>query len=89
MEGTMIGITLKDRERSTLIGEKTRVKDMIQVVKLQKWAGYVARMNNNRWTERNTDGLPYNSKHRKKRPDKRSRDEIKMCWCNPIKNSSK
>ena len=49
MERAMLGITLRDRKRSTWIREKTKVKDIIQVVKQQKWrwAGHVARMNDN------------------------------------------
>ena len=34
MERAMVGITLRDRKRSTRIREKTRVKDIVQVVKL-------------------------------------------------------
>ena len=57
LERAMFGITLRDRKRSTWIREKTKVKDIIQVVKQQKWrwAGHVAWMNDNRWTKRITD----------------------------------
>jgi len=69
----MLGITLRDRKRSTWIREKTKVKDIIQVVKQQKlrWTGHVARMNDNRWTKRLTDWHPYNEKRSRKRPDTR------------------
>ena len=52
--------------------------DIIQVVKQQKWrwAGHVARMNDNRWTKRLTDWHPYNEKRSRKRPDTRWKDEI-------------
>ena len=36
MERAMLGITLRDRKRSTWIREKTKVKDIIQVLKQQK-----------------------------------------------------
>ena len=64
MERAMLGITLRDRKRSTWIREKTKVRDIVQVVKQQKWrwAGHVARMNDNRWTKRLTDWYPYNEK---------------------------
>ena len=41
----------KRQEKIDLGREKTKVKDIIQVVKQQKWrwAGHVARMNDNRW----------------------------------------
>ena len=50
MERAMLGITTRDRHRSTWIRTKTRVKDIAQVVKKQKWrwAGHIARMNDNR-----------------------------------------
>ena len=78
MERAMLGITLRDRKRSTWIREKTKVKDIVQVVKQQKWrwAGHVARMNDNRWTKRLTDWHPYNEKRSRKRPDTRWKDEI-------------
>ena len=77
MEGAMLGITLRDKKRSTWIREKTKVKD-IPVVKQQKWrwAGHVARMNDNRWTKRLTNWHPYNEKRSRKRPDTRWKDEI-------------
>ena len=56
----MLGITLKDRKKSTWITEYTRVKDIIQVVKLLKWrwVGLMARINDNRWPIRISDWLP-------------------------------
>ena len=41
----MLGITLRDRKRSTWIRGVTRVKDIIHVIKQQKWrlAGHLAR----------------------------------------------
>ena len=52
MERAMLGVTLKDRKRSTWMREQTRVKVIAQVVKLQKWrwAEHVAKINDNRWT---------------------------------------
>ena len=44
MERAMLAITLRDRHRSTWIRAKTRVKDIVQVVKKEKWkySGYIA-----------------------------------------------
>ena len=63
-------ISVSDRKRSTCIREKNKVKNIMQVVKQQKWrwAGHVARMNDNRWTKRLTDWHPYNKKRSRKRP---------------------
>jgi len=49
MGRVMLGMKLRDRERSTWIREKTKVKDIVQVVKqlIWMWAGHVARMNDN------------------------------------------
>jgi len=57
MEMAMLGITPRNRKGLTWIREKTKVKDIIQVVKQLKWrwAGHVAKMNDNRYTERLTD----------------------------------
>ena len=42
-------------KRSTYIREKTRVKDITQVIKQQwRWVGHVAWVNDNRWTKRLT-----------------------------------
>jgi len=78
MERAMIGITMRDRRRSTWVRAKTRVKDIVQVVKKQKWrwVGHVARINDNRWTKRIKNWCPYNYQRSKKRPDTRWRDDI-------------
>ena len=78
MERAMLGVTLRDRKRSTWIRGKTRVKDIIQIIKQQKWrwAGHLARRDDNRWTKRLTDWCPWDCKRSRKRPDTRWRDEI-------------
>ena len=74
MERAMLGITLSDGKRLIWIREKT----ITQVVKQLKWrwAGHVARMNDNRWMKRLTDWHSYNEKRSRKRPDTRWKDEI-------------
>jgi len=58
--------------------KKIKIKDIIQVVKQQKWGwvGLVTRMNDNRWTKRPTDWHLYNEKRSRKIPDTRWMDEI-------------
>ena len=55
MERSMLGITLRDRKRSTWIREQTKVTDIIEVIKEQKWrwAGHIARREDNRWNKKN------------------------------------
>ena len=78
MERAMLGITLRDRKRSSWIRSKTRVRDIIQFIKQQKWrwAGHIARRSDNRWSKRLTDWCPWDCKRIRKRPDTRWRDEI-------------
>ncbi|WP_440994831.1 hypothetical protein [Cysteiniphilum litorale] len=73
MERAMLGITLRDRKRSTWIRRVTRVNDIIQVIKQHKWrwAGHLARIDDNRWSKRLTDWFPRDSKRSRKRPDTR------------------
>ena len=54
MERALLGITMRDRHRSPWIRAKTGVNDIVQVVEKQKWkwAGHIARMNDNRFSVR-------------------------------------
>ena len=48
----MLNVKLKDRIRNTIIRQRTRVTGIVQYVtntKL-KWAGHIARIQDNRWT---------------------------------------
>ena len=77
MERSMMKLTLRDKKRASWIRQNTKVDDIIEVIKKQKWrwAGHVARMQDNRWTKRLTDWTP-KDKRLKKRPSTRWRDEI-------------
>ena len=74
----MIGISLRDKKRSSWIIENTRVKDIFVAIMEQKWrwAGHVARRDDNRWNKRLTDWTPREGKRDRRRPDRRWRDEI-------------
>ena len=54
------------------------MRDIIQVIKKQKWrwAGHLARRNDNRWSKRITEWCPRDSTRSRKRPDTRWRDEL-------------
>ena len=77
MERSMMKLTLRNKKRASWIRQNTKVDDIIEVIKKQKWrwAGHVARMKDNRWTKRLTDWMP-KDKRLKKRPTTRWRDEI-------------
>ena len=77
-------------EKSTWIREKTKLKDIIQVVKQQKWrwAGHVARMNDNRWTKRITDWHPFNEE-RSRKGYKVERRDRKICRSSLAKISAR
>ena len=82
MERSMIGITLKDRKTNEWIRNKTKVQDILEIVKRRKWtwAGHVSRMTDNRWTARLTDWRPMDGKRSRGRPLKRWRDELDHYW---------
>ena len=74
----MLGISLRDRKRAYWVREKTKVNDIFVVIKEQmcRWAGHVARREDNRWSKRLTDWTLRESKRERKRPDRRWRNEI-------------
>ena len=67
----MLGISLRDKKRSSWIRENTRVKDILVAIKEQKWrwADYVARREDNRLNKRLTDWTPREGKRDRRRPD--------------------
>ena len=60
------------------IRAKTNIKDVVKFAAKQKWkwAGHVARLNDNRWTKRITDWQPRYGKRSRGRQVKRWRDDI-------------
>ena len=52
----MLNVKLNDRIRHT-IRQRTRMTDIVQYVTNTKWkwAGHIARVNDNRWTIRSTE----------------------------------
>ena len=78
MERRMLQISIRDKVRCTEIREKTGVKDIIQKIKEVKWrwAGHVARLNDNRWTKRITDWQPRAGKRKQGRQKTRWRDDL-------------
>ncbi|KAI8494201.1 hypothetical protein Bbelb_279610 [Branchiostoma belcheri] len=78
MERIMLGITLRDRKRNSWIRLQTGVTDIITAVNTAKhrWAGHVARLQDNRWTLRATEWTPREWRRRRGRPCTRWRDSL-------------
>ncbi|GFS26842.1 endonuclease-reverse transcriptase [Elysia marginata] len=64
MERKMFGLKLTDKISCKEIRNKTQVSDIAQYIAKQKWkwAGHVARLQENRWTLRVTEWQPRNGK---------------------------
>ena len=78
MERIMLGITLKDKKRNTWIRQQTGVTDIVTTIRSSKhrWAGHVARFQDNRWTLRVTEWTPRQWKRTRGRPKIRWRDDL-------------
>ena len=79
MERAMLGISLRDKIRNTDIRKRTRVADITaKVAKLKwRWAGHVARREDNRWSNRVLNWRPYTGKRSVGRPPARWSDDIR------------
>lgn len=77
MERSVLNIILKDKQRNTVIREKTQVilVDASQHAQALKWAGYLARSEDDKCTLR-TIWKGLNEKRRRRRPTERWQDEI-------------
>ena len=60
MERYMMGLTRRDKKRSTWVRSQTKVKDILATVQSLKWdwAGHVARRTDDRWTKHILDWIP-------------------------------
>ena len=91
MERRMLNIKQSDRIRCSDIREQTKVIDVIRYITKQKakWAGHIAKMDNNRWTKITTDWTPRDRKRSKGRPQRRWRDDIEECFGNTWSRTAK
>ena len=78
MERIMLGITLRDQRHNTWIRQQTGVTDIIDHIRQSKhrWAGHVARLQDNRWTIRATSWVPRRWLRPRGRPKTRWRDNL-------------
>ena len=82
MEKTIIGVSRQDQRTKEWIRRKTKVRDIIHVIKARKWtwAGHIARIQDNRWTSQVTDWRPMDGSRPSGRPSNRWKDEIDAFW---------
>ena len=78
MERQMLHISLRDKVKCTTIRQLTGVADILIKIKQSKWrwAGHVARRNDNRWTKRMLEWQPRMGKRRRGRQKRRWRYDI-------------
>ena len=76
----MLNIKQKDRVKCSEIRERTKVIDIIQYITKTKakWAGHVARLRDNRWTNRATVWTPRDRIRSRGRPPARWRDDLEQ-----------
>lgn len=82
MERSMLGIKLKDKIRNKKIRKKTKLRDVVEVIRSLKWnwAGHMCRMNSKfpdltvRWAKRATEWIPRDMTRARGRPEKRWQD---------------
>ena len=78
MERSMLGIKRIDKIRNNDIRQRTKLIDSLQVAKRNKWrwAGHIARQQDNRWTKLTTEWQPLNYSRRQGRPRERWRNDL-------------
>jgi len=78
MERAIIGVTKRDHITCKKIREISGMTDIMSTIKKLKWswAGHIARMKDNRWTQRTTEWMPIGYKRERARPMTRWDDEI-------------
>jgi hypothetical protein len=78
MERAMLGISLRDRVRNQVIRARSKVKDVAEVILAMKWrwAGHVARDDEDKWTKRLLCWRPRTSSRSAGRPQLRWRDDL-------------
>ena len=92
MERKVLGVRLIDKVKSDEIRKQTMFKDAAQDARERKlrWAGHIARRQDNRWTTRTTFWWPYDLKRPLGRPPYRWRREMEqaigLSWHNIARN---
>ena len=73
IERAMIGVSWQNHRKNEWIRRKTKVRDIIHVIKARKWtwAGHISRLQDDRWTSQVTDWRPMDGSRPRGRPLKR------------------
>ena len=73
-----LDLKLKDKIPCSEIRKRTKIIDIIEYTLKQKWkwAGHIARLEDNRWTKRCTEWQPRRGKRSRGRPSRRWQDDI-------------
>jgi len=76
MERNILNVTYKDRETNKWMRDRTKVKDIMEIIKNRRWtgAGHISRRTDNRWSAAMTVWTPMDGK-RNRRQRKSWRDE--------------
>ena len=74
----MLGLKLQDKIPCSEIRKRTKIIDIIEYTLKQKWrwAGYISRLKDNRWTKSCTEWQPRRGKRSRGRPSGRWQDDI-------------
>ena len=77
-ERAMIGVPWQDHRTNEWVRSKTKVRDIMYVIKARKWTWvrHLARFQDNRWTYQVTDWRPMDGSRPRGRPSKGWKDEI-------------
>ena len=74
----MLDLKLKDKIPCSEIRKRTKIIEIIEYTLKQKWkwAGHIARLEDNRWTKRCTEWQSRRGKRSRGRPSRRWHDDI-------------
>ena len=73
MERRMCGVSIKDKISNKELRQRSGLRDVVDGIYLSKrrWAGHIARLNDNRWTYRLTNWIPRDHRRPQGRPRNR------------------
>ena len=73
MERRMCGVSVKDKISNKELRQRSGLRDVVDGIYLSKrrWAGHIARLNDNRWTYRLTNWIPRDHRRPQGRPRNR------------------
>jgi len=84
IESNMLNISYKDRKTNKWVRNKTKVMDIMEIIKNRKctWAVHITRRTYNSWSAALTVSIPMGGKINRGRQLKRLTDELQQYWGN-------